>query len=111
MYVKVQTKEKKLYDRIQKCGHWHKVFVFWPREVDSANGQKEFAFFTTLYRKAELHYSAGYEGSSSGIRFRFRHRKPDDGMMQALAEGDCIEFGDSDARKMYLNLKEKLDAN
>lgn len=105
MYFKVKTKQQKQLDKINKVGHWHKFFVFWPREIKTAQGQSEYAFFTTVYRKAQIHYYRSFEGGS-GFSFYYRYRKSEDCVLESLAEGDELDFSSDDSRQEYNRLKE-----
>lgn len=106
MYFKTKTRSRKQLDQIEKRGHWHKFFVIWPREIKTAQGQSEFAFFTSVYRKAKISYSnGGYAGGSSGFEYYYRYRKPEDCTLEALEKGDELEFTDPSVKETYERIR------
>ena len=110
MYFKTKTRSRKQIDKVKKCGRWHKFFVIWPREIKTSQGQSEFAFFTFVYRKAKISYSnGGYAGGSSGYEFYYRYRKPEDSTLEALIDGDELEFTDPGSRDTYQRMLKECE--
>mgnify|MGYP003319226878 FL=1 len=108
MKLTIRSPEKKQVDFVERVGVWHKKFIIWPRTVKSEKGMKQLAFLTTVYCKATLYLSTGNDYGHRLVPM-YKYRFADDAVLEALQEGDKLEFDSQEAANHFQRLKERCN--
>ena len=111
MRLRLKTYERKVYNRVQKLGHWHRKFIVWPRVHLKKSGLKEFIFLEFVYRKAvwDIWYNQESQYRERLYVREWKYNTEDNVVYEALAAGDELEFDSDEAKLRYHKIRYEIN--
>lgn len=85
MEFRLRSKERKLYDRIQRLGHWHEHFAFWPVKLSDEHGIIRYVWLKRVMRKYRID-----SGNKDEIVFVPHYKDPEELSQAILANENNI---------------------